>query len=142
MKSKLFLLCTFLLLTCLSALAQQRPDDPIGDSFFAPELVIQHQQAIGLTDDQKNFIKTEIRKVQSEATDLQWQLQDEMEKMTSLVKSGQVDEQQVMAQLDKVLNLEREIKRMQIALLIRIKNRLMPEQQMRLREIRSKAKEK
>jgi len=142
MKSKLFLLCAFLLLTCLPALAQQRPDDPIGDNFFAPELVIQHQQAIGLTDDQKNFIKTEIRKVQTEATDLQWQLQDEMEKMTSLVRSGQVDEQQVMAQLDKVLNLEREIKRMQIALLIRIKNRLTPEQQMRLREIRSKAKEK
>ena len=141
MKSKLFLTCALLVISSL-VLAQQKPDDPIGDNFFAPELVIQHQQAIGLTDDQKNFIKTEIRKVQTEATDLQWQLQDEVEKMVSLLKQGQVDEQQVLAQLDKVLSFEREIKRMQFTLLIRIKNRLTPEQQMRLREIKSKSKEK
>ena len=142
MKSKLFLLCALLLLTCRPAAAQQKQADPIGDSFFAPELVIQNQQAIGLTDDQKNYIKTEIRRVQTQATDLQWQLQDEMEKMITLVKQDQVDEQQVMGELEKVLNIEREIKRMQFALIIRIKNKLTPEQQARLREIRSKSKDK
>lgn len=142
MKSKLFLTCALLLLACGPVLAQQKPPDPIGDSFFAPELVIQNQHAIGLTDDQKNFIKAEIRKVQTESTDLQWQLQDEMEKMVSLVKQDQADEQQVLSQLDKLLNLEREIKRMQFTLMIRIKNKLTPEQQARLREIRGKSRDK
>ena len=142
MKSKIFLLCALLLLACKPAAAQQKPSDPLGDSFFAPELVIQNQNAIGLTDDQKNFIKTEMRRVQTQATELQWQLQDEMEKMILLVKQDQVDEQQVMGELEKVLNIEREIKRMQFALIIRIKNKLTPEQQARLREIRGKSKDK
>jgi len=44
----------------------------------------------------------------------------------------------LMAQLDKILNLEREIKRTHIALVIRIKNRLSAEQQTRLQELKRK----
>jgi len=43
-----------------------------------------------------------------------------------------VNEQNVLAQLDKVLDKEREIKRTQLALMIRIKNKLTPDQQDRL----------
>jgi len=100
--------------------------------------VMQHQQALGLTEEQKTLLKTELRQAQARFTELQWQLQDEMEKMVELVKQDRVDESQTLAQLDKILNLEREIKRAQIALLVRIKNRLSPEQQVKLREIRSK----
>jgi Spy/CpxP family protein refolding chaperone len=50
-----------------------------------------------------------------------------------------VDEQQVLAQLEKVLSIEREVKRAQVTLLVRIKNKLTPEQQAKLVEIRSKA---
>jgi Spy/CpxP family protein refolding chaperone len=54
------------------------------------------------------------------------------------IEQDPVDEQQVLAQLDKVLNAEREVKRTQIALMVRIKNKLKPEQQARLRQLRSK----
>jgi len=37
-----------------------------------------------------------------------------------------------------VLNIEREIKRTQIGLMVRIKNNLKPEQQARLRELRGR----
>lgn len=43
-----------------------------------------------------------------------------------------------MGQLDKLLAAVREIKRTQLTLLVRIKNRLTPEQQARLRERRGK----
>jgi len=69
---------------------------------------------------------------------LQWQLQDEMEKMVELVKQDRVDESQTLAQLDKILNLEREVKRLQIALQVKFKNALSSEQQAKMREIRSK----
>lgn len=103
---------------------------------------MQHQQAIGLQEAQKNFIRTELTKAQSRFTDLQRQLQDAMETMVSWLKKDQdtVDEQQVLGQLDKVLNIEREIKRGQIGLMVRIKNNLEPEQQARLRELRGPAK--
>jgi len=45
------------------------------------------------------------------------------------VKQPRVDEQQVLAQLEKVLAAEREIKKEQVTLLVRIKNELTPEQQ-------------
>jgi Spy/CpxP family protein refolding chaperone len=69
---------------------------------------------------------------------LQWQLHDEMEKLVEMVKQDRVDESKTLAQLDKLLNLEREVKRAQIALFIKIKNILSPEQLAKLREIRSK----
>lgn len=47
-------------------------------------------------------------------------------------------EQQALAQLDKVLDVEREVKRAQIGLMVRIKNKLTPEQQAQLREIRGR----
>jgi Spy/CpxP family protein refolding chaperone len=118
--------------------AQQPEQDPIGQSFFAPELVIQHQEAIGLSAEQKDYFKSEIRQAQLKFTELQWKLQDEMEKLVTLVKQLHVDEQQVLGQLEKVLAAEREVKREQVTLLVRIKNKLTPEQQGKLLELRSK----
>jgi Spy/CpxP family protein refolding chaperone len=47
-----------------------------------------------------------------------------------------VNEAQALAQLDKVLDIEREIKRLHIALAVRLKNRLTPEQQEQLHKMR------
>jgi len=128
-----------LLLSFSTVMAQQQPQpDPFAGNLFPPELIMQHQHALGLSEDQKNFIKAELRKVQTSFTEMQWDLQDQMEKLTTLIKQDQVDEAQTLTQLDKVLALEREIKRLQFAMLIHIRNRLTPEQQARLREIASK----
>jgi Spy/CpxP family protein refolding chaperone len=145
MKPKL--LCTFMLiflaaLAAGSAQAQQPGPDPFGQAFFPPELVMQHQEEIGLTADQKTYLKTEIRQAQLKFTETQWKLQDEMEKMVALVKQPRVDEQEALAQLEKVLTLEREIKRAQISLLVHIKNNLTADQQSKLDEIRAKSASK
>ena len=92
-----------------------------------------------MSAEQKEYLKTEIRQAQLKFTELQWKLQDEMEKLLSLVKQPRVDEQQALAQLDKVLAAEREIKKEQVTLLVRIKNKLTPDQQSKLAELRSKA---
>lgn len=112
--------------------------DALGRSFFPPELVMQNQQAIGLTDEQKSYLRTELRDAQMKFSDLQWKLQDEVEKMVALTSQSHVDEQQTLAQLEKVLTAEREIKRAQIALLVHIKNKLTPEQQAKLEEMRDR----
>jgi Spy/CpxP family protein refolding chaperone len=138
MRARVLYICAMFLFATGVARAQQPDQDPIGQSFFAPELVIQHQEAIGLSAEQKDYLKTEIRQAQLKFTELQWKLQDEMEKMITLVKQPRVDEQQVLGQLEKVLAAEREIKREQVTLLVRIKNKLTAEQQGKLLEMRSK----
>ena len=139
------ILITCCLLACFAAAQQPGPPpaggpgpDPLGQRFFPPELVMQNQQAIGLSDEQKNYLRTEIRDAQIKFTDLQWKLQDEAEKMVSIANQPHVDEQQALAQLEKVLSVEREVKRAQIALLVHIKNKLTPEQQGKLEDMRSK----
>jgi Spy/CpxP family protein refolding chaperone len=138
MRAGVLWVCAIFLFAAGAVRAQQPDQDPIGQSFFAPELVIQHQEAIGLSAEQKDYFKTEIRQAQVKFTELQWKLQDEMEKLVSLAKQPRVDEPQTLAQLEKVLAAEREIKREQVTLLVRIKNKLTPEQQGKLLELRNK----
>jgi Spy/CpxP family protein refolding chaperone len=131
-----------LLLAGMAAWAQQPPaQDPIAENLFPPDQVLANQKAIGLDDAQRNYVRTEVLKAQTRFTELQFQLQDAMESLVTLLKQNPVDEAQVMAQLDKVLNAEREVKRTQIALMVRIKNKLTSEQQSRLRQARGKPAE-
>src|SRR6266436_2765916 len=138
MRTRVLCICAMFLFAAGAATAQQPDQDPVGQSCFAPELVIQRQEAIGLSAEQKEYFKTEIRQAQLKFTELQWKLQDEMEKLVALVKQPHVDEQQVLAQLEKLLAAEREVKREQVTLLVRIKNKLTPEQQGKLSELRGK----
>lgn len=129
-----------LLLFALSmpAAAAESPspgDDPLARHLFPPERVMGHAQEIGLDDAQRTAIRKEVQKAQSKFLDLQFDIQTEMETMVRLVKENKVDEPKVLAQLDKVLALEKEIKKAQISLLVRIKNILTPAQQAKLSEM-------
>jgi len=101
MRTRVLCICTIFLFAAGASRAQQPDQDPIGQSFFAPELVIQHQEAIGLSAEQKEYFKTAIRQAQLKFTELQWKLQDEMEKLVALVKQPHVDEQQVLGAIGK-----------------------------------------
>src|SRR5258707_12983697 len=127
MRTGVLCICAAFLFAAGAARAQQPDQDPIGQSFFAPELVIQHQEAIGLSAEQKDYFKTEIRQAQLKFTELQWKMHDEMEKLVPLVKQPHVDEPQVLAQLEKLLAAEREVKSAQETLPVRIKSKLPPE---------------
>src|SRR5260370_787532 len=69
--------------------------------------------------------------------DWQWKLQEEMEKMVALIRQPRIEEKDTLAQLEKILAIEREVKREQVTLLVRIKNKLTPDQQTRLVKLRS-----
>ena len=119
--------------------AAQQGGDPIGDNLFAPELVMQRQQEIGLSDTQRSAIIADIGRAQPTATEQQWKLQREVTALAALLKVESIDEEKMLVQLDRVLAAEREIKRVQLALLVRIKNRLTPEQRSKLQTFRSGA---
>ena len=142
MKLAILALAT-LMLSASTVLRAQQPggQDPIGANLFPPELVMQHQQEIGLTDEQRSYITGEIQQAQKRATDLQWQLQREVETMSELVRHDTIDETRTMAQLDRVLAAEREIKRIQLTLVVRIRNRLTSDQRARLTALRGAAHE-
>jgi Spy/CpxP family protein refolding chaperone len=110
--------------------------DPLAHLMFPPDMILAHARQLNLNDEQKAFMRTEIQKTTATFQDLQWKLQDQMELLQETMKSTSVNEQQALAQLDKVLDIEREIKRLHIGLAVRLKNQLTPEQQDQLHKMR------
>jgi Spy/CpxP family protein refolding chaperone len=113
------------------------PDDPLSDDMFPPDMIMQHQRELALTDTQKTFMRGEIQKTTTRFNELQWQLQDAMEALHETMKGSQVNEQLALQQLGKVLDAEREIKTLHMGMAIRIKNQLTTDQQMKLQTMRN-----
>lgn len=136
---KRHLLLSLVILLCTAPSWGQTPgDDPIAQSVFPPELIMKYHAEIGLDDAQSKAIKDTIQKAQTRFTDLQWEMQPQVEKLAQILRAQPTDEAAALAQLDRVLNAEREIKKAQIALLIHIKNLLTEAQQTKLMELRRK----
>jgi len=146
MKRALSVIVVLALLVVTSVQSQQppggpgsppHPDDPLSRYLFPPELVMQQQQAIGLKPEQRTAITRAIKDFQGKVLDLQWQMQEETGRFGELLDKPLLDQAAALAQLDKVLAVEREVKRAHIGLLIQIKNQLTAEQQARLAQVRA-----
>jgi hypothetical protein len=137
---KRYLLLSLALLLCTAHGWGQMPpqDDPIAQSVFPPELIMRYHSEIGMDDAQSKAIKETIQKAQTRFTELQWEMQPQVEKLAQILRTNPTDEGTALTQLERVLNAEREIKKAQIALLIRIKNLLTEAQQAKLMELRRK----
>ena len=109
--------------------------DPLHDVMFPPDMIMGHARQLNLTEDQKTFMRGEIQKTTTSFQELQWKLQDQMEQLHEVMKAPTVNEEQALAQLNKVLDIEREIKRLHFGLALRLKNRLTPEQQEELQKM-------
>jgi len=115
------------------------PEDPIGQKLYPPELIMAHQQELGIDDKQRDAIVKEVQNAQSTITKLSWQMQAEAERMAKLLDSPKIDEKQVLAQADKVMNIERDVKKAHLTLLVRLKNLLTDAQRQKLAQLRKQS---
>jgi hypothetical protein len=104
--------------------------------FVRPELVMRNQQELDLTEAQRNTIVHEIQQAQTQFTGLRWDVQNETQALERLLQARSSDEPELLTQLDKILDLEREIKRTQLVLAVRIRNVLDEQQLRKLEEFR------
>ncbi len=126
-------------LACAPAAGAQPPaHDPIAEHLFPPELVMRYASDIGLEDRQRTAIKEAIQKLQSRVLDLQFDVQGEAEKLVRLLQARPVDEAAAVAQADRVMSIERDVKKAHLGLLVRIKNSLSEAQQEKLLVLRRK----
>jgi len=100
---------------------------------------MKNQEELQLTEEQRTSIMYEVQQVQSEFTGLQWDLEREMEKLTSLLRGVTLEEEAILQQLETVLELERRVKRSQLQLAVRIRNTLDEDQLRTLRRLRMRA---
>ncbi len=136
---KTLLAITLFITASLNALAQENSGkDPMQEFFFPPELVMRYQNEIQLKKEQKEMIISMMEEAQKKFTRLQWDLQTEITVLQKLLAESTANETKVLAQLDKVLDQERLIKKAQITLMVRIKNSLTDEQKLKLNAFKGK----
>jgi Spy/CpxP family protein refolding chaperone len=139
MKSTVMQTLVVLMLVVMGVATGQQPPreqpapDPFAGNLFPPELIMQNQAGLSLTEQQRSAMMAEIQRTQNQAANVQWRLQANMERLGAIMHQPKIDESQALVQLDSVLALEREMKRAQITLLVRLKNQLTAEQQAFLR---------
>ena len=117
-------------------------DDALSKVLLPPDLVMSNQQAIALTESQRQAIQGNMLDTQKKLLDQQFKLQGEVEKLQQLLKSATPDETKVLEEMDKVLGAERDIKRAQLSLMVRLKNNLTQQQQAQLETLRKQLPEK
>ena len=120
---------------------EQDPSHAFEQFLFPPELVMQHQARLKITEAQRNFIVGEITKLQATAVQVQWRVGDESEKLAELLQRETVAEADVLAQAEKMIMYETAVKRAQLSMLIRIRNALTPEQRQMLQALRRLSRE-
>lgn len=122
-------------IACFSAVAGDLPSDGLNGHFFPPEALMQAHERIGLTDEQKETMRATMERTQSRFEELKQRVERETTALAELAKPERVDEKALLAQLNKVLEAEAEVKRLHLTTLAAIKNTLTPEQQNKLRAL-------
>lgn len=138
MKDLVLALCGFCLVAGSRLAAQSPAPDVVSENLFPSDLVMQYHEAIGVTEAQKNWFREEMNTSRTRVDELQSKLGQAKGALAALLKKDRADEAAVMAQAEKALNLDRDIKREHFLLLVHIKNKLTPEQQAKLTDIKAR----
>lgn len=106
------------------------------EHLYRPELVMRHQGALGLTPEQRASIAAAMKAAQERLGPLQWDLDAKAEAVSELVKGDKVDVDKALAAASQTIDVEGQIKKEHLRLLLEIKNQLTPAQIAKLRELR------
>lgn len=129
-------------LVCLAlappAMLAAQEEDPFDGALFAAELVMGHQEAIGLSADQRSAIVAALQRTQSTVVPWQLSLSAAAERLLAEVRQPEVDIESALLEAEEALRLETEVKLAHVRLLIEIKNTLTRDQQRKLESIRDR----
>jgi hypothetical protein len=118
---------------------QRRPPDPIGESLFPPELVLEQRERIGLATAQVESVEAALRRMQPRLEAGERQVREAVEKLRDLLGEDRVDEPATLAQFDRLTEAEHELRRTHLTLLLAVNQALSAEQRAKLRELKARA---
>lgn len=98
-------------------------------NLYSADRVMGMREELGLTDAQVANIKKSYSKSAGEFSTLKWDLDEATVKLKNLLDLSKIDQVAVQKQMDIVLKLENQLKKMQLDNLVAIKNELTEEQQ-------------
>ncbi|MDH3989047.1 MAG: hypothetical protein OEV34_07960 [Gammaproteobacteria bacterium] len=128
---------SLILLTSVASAQGQGPQkDPFKGKLFAPNVILEHQDELDLSKEQFTAIRAAVVEVQGAVAEHEWDLREAyMQAMEDLDESP-VDERKVLESIQAALLAENEVKKLQVGLLVRLRNLLTDEQMAYLQSVK------
>jgi len=95
---------------------------------LAGELIMQYQDELGLSDQQKDALRSRLEKLKPEFEKKQQALQQQIRAVQQLLQEKELDESKANSQFEQILARENEMKKLQFGLMIGIRGILSSEQ--------------
>src|SRR5262249_13743205 len=105
-------------------------------SLFRPDFVLDNRSQIGLTDEQGIAIAEDVGATRDNLHAQHDVLTGLADQLRTLLDAPHVDEKAALALASRLMDAEKQVKTAHMGLMIRVKNRLTPEQQQKLRDLR------
>jgi len=123
------LLCLLLVasMSVGTAIAQDNKDVFKG-KLFAPNLILENREALQLSKDQFTAIRAAVVEVQSNVAEHEWDMQEAYQALMLELDKTPIDEDRVLEYANQALLAENQVKKKQMAMLVRLKNLLNAEQ--------------
>lgn len=119
----------FLLASATSLSGQESDRNELKEQFQAIELAIKNYKELGLNKQQRETLLKALEKAESSFTRWRLDLDLENRNLAELLKPDVPEENAVLAQLEKILEIEKKIKLERMKLLIMVKKMLSDEQE-------------
>lgn len=111
-----------------TAAAAGPKDDVFKGKLFAPNVILENQAELGLSKQQFTSIRKAVVEVQANVAEHEWDVREAYQNIMAELDKSPIDEEQVLEHVGAALRAENEVKKLQVAMLIRLKNLLTDEQ--------------
>jgi len=138
MRKGLLVLLAFVCLTATNAGAAEPKHDVFKGKLFAPNVILQNQDELSLSKQQFTEIRGAVVKVQGNVAEHEWDIAEAYQNIMAELDKSPIDEAQVLEYVEAALRAENEVKKLQVAMLVRLKNLLTDEQIAYLESVRDK----
>ena len=125
----------FAILGMSTALAADARQDLFKGKLFPPNVILEHQADLDLSKAQFKAIRAAVVEVQAGVAEHEWDMKEAYQALMQELDKAPVDEERVLAEASKALLAENQVKKKQMAMMVRLKNLLTEEQVNYLRSV-------
>ena len=138
MKKGILLLAVIAILGAATAYAANPKGDVFKGKLFPPNVILEHKAQLDLSKEQFKQIRAAVVEVQAGVAEHEWDMQEAYQALMLELDKTPVDEARVIEHASAALLAENEVKKMQMAMLVRLKNLLSAEQVRYLESVHEK----
>ena len=129
-----------LLVVACFAFGAAQAAEPRADVFkgklFPPNVILEHQSELGLSKAQFTEIRKTVVELQGNIAEHEWDVREAYQNIMAELDQSPIDQDTVLEHVGAALRAENEVKKLQVAMLIKLKNLLTDEQVTYLESVR------